>query len=160
MRRTPIPARLQTDVRKRSARIQKLVAVAAAEERRFGQLTGSSQSRLNEQRCRLGELNAYRASYAERAQGNRDLRSAHWKDFRDFLARLDEAVQAQRRIVEECEQSLDAHRRQWLHRRRRLESLEKVQERFCKDEQRQAERLEQRRADDRPPAAALYDEDG
>lgn len=147
-------------MQKRSARIRKLVAIAASEEQHYGQLTGRSQSRLNEQRCRLGELNAYRASYANRAQRDGDLPSAHWKDFREFLVRLDEAVKSQQRIVEECEQSVEAHRQQWLKRRRRLESLEKVRERFEKDEELQEDRLEQRRVDDRPPAAALYDEDG
>ena len=147
-------------MRRRSQRIEKLVAVAAAEERHYGQLTGRSQARLNEQRCRLGELNAYRSSYADRAQRDGDLPSAHWKDFREFLVRLDEAIRSQRRIVEECEQSVEVHRQQWLKRRRRVESLEKVRERFLKVEELHAERLEQRRVDDRPPAAALYDEDG
>lgn len=146
-------------MKKRSARLKKIVALAEAEERNQGVLMGRSQSRFNEQFDRLGELNAYRQSYAEKAKQNAELHSAHWKDYQNFLCRLDQAVHSQRQIVNDCEQSLESHRRQWTEKRRRLESLERVFERYQQEEYLHAERLEQRTQDDMPTAPPPYEDD-
>lgn len=144
---------------KRSARLKKIVALAEAEERHQGVLTGRSQSRLNEQLSRLGELNEYRHNYADSAKQSAGLRSAHWKDYQNFLFRLDDALRSQRQAVKTCEQSLESHRRQWMDKRRRLESLERVRERYQQEEALHAERLERRTQDDMPPTPPLYEDD-
>ncbi|MDH3747778.1 MAG: flagellar export protein FliJ [Gammaproteobacteria bacterium] len=146
-------------MKKRSARLKKIVALAEAEERNQRVLTGRSQSQLNQQFGRLGELNAYRQSYADKAKHNADLRSAHWKDYQNFLSKLDRAVRSQRQIVHDCEQSLETHRRQWMEKRQRLESLERVRERYQQEEHLHDERLEQRTQDDMPAAPRLYEDD-
>lgn len=147
-------------MKKRSSRLKKIVALAEAEERHFGVLTGRAQSRLNEQLGRLGELNAYRHDYADKAQENVKLHSAHWKDYQNFLFRLDDAVRSQQMIVDDCRQKLDAHRRQWMDKRQRLESLDRVRERFRQEEKLHDERLEQRTQDDMPPAPDRYETEG
>lgn len=146
-------------MKKRVGRLKKIVSLAEAEERHHGVLTGRSQSRLTEQVDRLGELNAYRQSYANKVKKNADLHSAHWKDYQNFLIRLDRAVRTQRQIVNDCEQSLESHRRKWIGKRQRLESLERVCERFQHEEHLHVERLEQRRQDDMPATPPLYKDD-
>lgn len=146
-------------MKKRSARLQKILSLAEAEERNLGMQTGKAQRKLLEENGKLGELNAYRESYAAKARSANALSSAHWKDYQNFLSRLDQAVRSQQQVVDDCRKNLDLHRRRWLVKRQRVESLERVQERYREQEDSHAERLEQRALDDRPGTASAYDKD-
>lgn len=146
-------------MKKRSRKIDKIVALAGAEERRHGEETGRSQAQLNDQLSRLAELNAYRQGYADKTGNSADVHSAHWKDYQNFLYRLDDAVRSQQQIVQDCEQTVESHRRRWMAKRRRLESLERVLERYQKEEHSHAERLEQRALDDLPALPDAYGDD-
>lgn len=143
----------------RLARFRKILVLAAAEEQKLRVQVGRSQARLKQQLDRLAELNVYRSGYAQSHAESRRLPSSHWKDYQNFLSRLDAALSAQRRLVADCEENLDAHRRQWMRRRRRVESLDKVRLRLEEQERVSAERREQRLLDDLPAAPAVYDED-
>ena len=146
------------DLKKRSIKINKLRLLAAAEERRYGQATGSTRLFLEQQVERLGELNAYRQSYAEKSRAVTSVSPAHWRDYKDFVVRLDRAVRAQQQIVEDGERNLDAHRRRWLVKRQRLKSLEQVFDRYRRAEKVHAERLQQRIMDDLPVPDDLFGE--
>ena len=56
-------------MKQRSKKLKKVVTIAATEERESGMAAGRSQKLLNEQIERLGELNAFRQSYARREFG-------------------------------------------------------------------------------------------
>ena len=144
---------------KRSKILRKFVAIAEAEERRTGALMGQSRKQLDEHRGRLGELNAYRHNYRGKGPSSGAIDSAHFKDYQNFLQRLDAAVHSQQQIVADSEQNVELHRRRWLAKRQRLESLERVLERYQREEREHAERLEQRALDDLPGGPALYEED-
>lgn len=146
-------------MKKRSTRLQKILSVAEAEERNLGMQTGRAQKKLLEENRKLGELNAYRQNYAARARSATALSSAHFKDYQNFLARLDQAARSQQQVVNDCEKNLELHRRRWLVKRQRVESLERVQERYREQENARADRIEQRTLDDLPGAAPLYDKD-
>lgn len=133
-------------MKQRSKKLKKVVSIAATEERESGMAAGRSQKLLNEQIDRLGELNAFRQSYARREFG--EVSAMHLKDFQSFLSRLDNAVQSQQQIVHDCEQNLEIQRQRWTQKRQKLESLERVLE---KSEEREAafqERLQQKQLDD------------
>ena len=142
----------------RSKKLSKILALEAAEERRRGIVTGQSQRQLDEQLARLGELNAYRHSYADLSKSMQSVNSAHWKDYQSFLDRLDQAVQSQQQMVYDSEQNLEAHRRRWLAKRQRLDSLQRVLERYQQEEQQFIERREQRILDDMPRSEMPYDD--
>jgi len=146
-------------MKKRSYKISKVLALEAAAERRFGAATGRSRQQLQEQLARLGELNAYRQSYASHSRSLDDVNSAHWKDYQSFLQRLDRAVQSQQQLVRDSEQDLEIHRRRWLAKRQRLDSLQRVLERYQADEKQFEERREQRVQDDLPSFDNPYAED-
>ncbi len=145
-------------MKKRSNRIQKIVKLAESDERRHAEATGASQRRLNEQVDRLGELNAYRHEYAHKSKTQQFSSAAQLKDYQSFLSRLDDAVMSQRQIIHECEQKLEMHRRQWNSKRQRLESLERVRERYSNEETTKHERSEQRAMDDRATSAYGLDD--
>ena len=146
-------------MKKRSTKIGKIVSLASAEERRFGAATGKSRRELEEQVARLGELNAYRHDYATLSRSMQSVSSAQWKDYQNFMRRLDQAVKSQQQIVKDSEQQLELHRRRWLEKRKRLESLQRVLESYRDDEALHAERLEQRELDDLPTPDDLYPEE-
>ena len=139
-------------MKKRTRKIDKIVALEASEEQRLGQEAGRSRQRLDEQLARLGELNAYRHNYANKSPSGSSVSSAQWQDYKNFLQRLDGAVQAQRQIVNDCEQNLETHRQRWLAKRRRLESLERVLDKYQQQDRAYEDRLEQKALDDLPSA--------
>jgi flagellar FliJ protein len=147
-------------VNKRSSRLHRIVTLAEAEERQHGALTGRWRARLTEQLDRLDELGAYRRKYLDESRQAEISHSAHWQDRQNFLHRLDQAVRSQQRIVRDCERNFEMHRKKWQQKRQRVESLVRVTDRFRADEQSRAERLEQRRLDDRPMPRKLYEGDG
>ncbi len=145
-------------MRQRSSRFQKIVKLAETDERRFAQATGASQRQLNDQVARLGELNAYRHDYAAKAKTLGFTSAAQLKDYQDFLGRLDQAVMSQQQIIHDCEQNLERHRRQWQVKRQRLESLDRVRERYLSEEAATQERQLQRVIDDRPARPPRYED--
>ena len=146
-------------MKKRSQKLSKIVSLATSEERRCGAETGRSRRKLEEQLAKLGELNAYRQNYAELRQSMTGADAAHWKDYQSFMQRLDEAVKAQQQIVRESEQNLDRHRRRWLVKRQRLESLQRVLENYRSEEAVRAERHAQRALDDLPQRDRAFGSD-
>ena len=146
-------------MRRQSSRLDKILSMAAAEERNLGMETGRAQEKLRKANRRLGELNAYRKSYAATAHCAQGMRTAHWKDFQNFLLRLDDAIRSQQHVVQDCKENLDLHRRRWLIKRQRVESLERVRERYRKAEESHADRLEQRALDDIAGAPKIFDKD-
>lgn len=136
----------------------RIVALAETEERKYAVLTGKSQARLTEQRDRLGELDAHRHTYAGRTRRVGNMPAAHWQDYQRFLARLDDAVRSQKQIIRDCEKTVETHRRRWLVKRRRLESLQRVLERFQREELVAADRREQRVLDELPAGRQRFAE--
>lgn len=141
-------------MRDRTRKIAKVATLAASEERRLGETAGRSQQHLDAQLDRLGELNAFRHNYAKNNSTSTSMSSAHLKDYHDFLQRLDTAVKAQQQIVRECEQNLEAHRKRWIAKRQRLESLRRVLDRYREEDDLHDARMEQKRLDDLPKSQA------
>ncbi len=142
-----------SDMKKRTRKIDKIVALEASEEQKLGQEAGRSRRRLDEQLARLGELNAYRHTYATKSPSGTSVSSAQWQDYQNFLHRLDGAVQAQQQIVNDCEQNLEAHRQRWVAKRRRLESLERVLDKYQQQDRTYEDRLEQKALDELPSSS-------
>ena len=143
----------------RTKKIGKVASLAAAEERRLGQAAGQARQQLDEQLDRLGELNAFRHNYAKKSAGKTTLRAAHWQDYQAFLHRLDTAVKAQQQIVRDSERMLESHRQRWIAKRQRVESLERVLEKYKSEERLQDSRREQKRLDDLPKNPPPFSDD-
>lgn len=145
------------DRQSRSARLKRLVDIAAADERRAGLAVGRLITEHEKQQAQLGELNAFRTSYADKSRGVSGSQSAHWKDYQDFLGRLDTAVHAQHQIVRDAEQGIAAARQRWMVKRQRLDSLKKVFERARREESLKRDRDEQKQLDDLARPGAPFD---
>ncbi len=137
-------------MKSRSRKIGKVAALAASEERLSGEMAGRSRRHLDEQLERLGELHAFRHNYAKKSSSKTAVSSAHWQDYQQFLCRLETAVNAQQQIVRDCERNLETVRQRWMAKRQRLESLERVLEKYMAAEREHEAKTEQKRLDELP----------
>jgi len=135
-------------MKKRTRKIDKIVSLAAAEERSLGVQAGRSRKYLDEQLERLGELNAFRHNYSSKNPATGGVSAAHLKDYQSFINRLDAAVTAQQQIIRDGERNLETHRQRWLAKRQRLESLERVLDKYKDQDRAYESRLEQKTADE------------
>lgn len=90
--------------------------------RKLGQLIAAEQN----QRSRLQMLEDYRAEYAQRmseatAQGVTRL-VLH--NYQDFLARIDQAIEQQRRTVMDSENSTKAGQEHWKNQNKQLKAID------------------------------------
>lgn len=146
-------------MKNKADRMQRVLALAANEERRECLEMGRSQRTLDEEIDRAEELQAYRRSYAERPAPVGPVAAALWQDYRNFLTRLDQAVEMQTQVVNDNERHVDAHRARWMVKRQRFESLSRVVERHEDAARRHDERLRQKAIDDRASAPRRQEAD-
>ena len=130
--------------------------MAESEEKQECQNMGRAQKQLNAEANRLQELCAYRHSYAGKRQTKGNVSPVHWQDYQNFLQRLDQAVSTQKQKVLTEEQNRDGHRRRWMAKRQKMESLERIIDRHRKAENQALERALQKALDDIPVAKGLY----
>ena len=135
-------------MKRQTRKIKKVVSLAASEEKHFGEQAGRSQQSLNEQLERLGELNAFRHNYRDKNPATSGVSAVRWQDYQNFLQRLDRAVYSQQQIIRDCEQNVAAHRKRWMLKRQKLESLERVLEKCQQRDANYEARLEQKQQDD------------
>jgi len=144
---------------KRSDRIRKVASLARSDERKQCQVMGHSQRELDQRIQQLEELQSYRQSYLSSRKPTGSVHPTHWQDYQNFLQRLDQAVSAQELQVAEGRQSRDLHRRRWMVKRQRLDSLERVVDRYRQEEQSEQERRQQQQLDDLPETADFFVDD-
>lgn len=135
----------------RSKRMTPVVKVAENREQAAARVLGEARQRLEQQQRKLDELITYRDQYSQEFQqrSGQGMGVARLQDFRVFLARLNEAIEQQRRLVERCHQNCERQRLQWVASRTRTQALGKVVDRYQREERRAAERREQHDTDER-----------
>ena len=109
-----------------------------------------AQKQLSAEANRLQELKSFRQSYAEEHRLPGEISALRWHDYQRFLQRLDNAVVEQKRKLLSEERNLDAHRKKWMVKRQRVESLERIVDRHRQSEERELERQLQKALDDLP----------
>lgn len=143
-------------MKNRADRMQRVHNIAENEEREHCRAMGDAQRTLDEHQQRLHELRQYRTEYASRQPAGGSISSARWADYQNFLSRLDEAVDAQSQLVRQVQQNRDAHKQRWMAKRQKMESLQRVVERYRSDETRARERQQQKIMDDLPRSAGAF----
>lgn len=114
--------------------------------RRLGQLISGEQ----EAHQRLAMLVQYREEYQARfvtaAQGG--LAPREWQNFRDFLAKLDDAVRMAGDVVDQSKQKTAAGQRDWLSQRGRVQAYDTLSRRHEARVRLHAFRREQKASDE------------
>lgn len=114
--------------------------------RQLGELIASERS--DQQKLEL--LQHYRAEYGERfveaARGG--ISSDTMRNYGAFLARIDEAIDAQQRIVEQSRQHTTQGQQQWMAQRTKVRAFDTLSHRFQNEQVRKATKQEQRATDE------------
>ncbi len=134
----------------RSKRMQPVKQVADNREQAAVRRLGESQQRLGLQEARLEELYTYREQYARAfaEQGGHGIDAARLRDYRVFLARLNEAIRQQEALIAQARNQHRQTREAWVETRSHHQAVDKLLERFRADERRRQARREQAESDE------------
>ncbi|OQA32612.1 MAG: Flagellar FliJ protein [Betaproteobacteria bacterium ADurb.Bin341] len=100
--------------------------------RRLGQLIAAEQS----QKSRLKLLEEYREEYNQRFRESSlaGMTPLAWRNFLDFLGRIDEAIIQQRLIVANSERDTTQGQDQWREQNKRLKAIDTLSDRHTASE--------------------------
>jgi flagellar FliJ protein len=109
-----------------------------------------AQAQQNVARGKLGQLSEFLSEYQQRLKngGVRGMGIGQWRDFQQFLLRLQEAVQTQQGEVDRTIQRYLLERQLWQNERRQLKAFEKLIERERERERIVQTRREQKMTDE------------
>lgn len=135
----------------RSKRMDPVVRIAKHREDHAAGRMGEAQRQLQSAQEQLAILKKYRDDYAGHFNqtGANGMDARQLAEFREFLHKLNQAIDGQTERVKEAEAFLAEQQQQWrgLHTRRR--ALNNVQTRFMEAEHKEADRQEQKNLDER-----------
>jgi flagellar FliJ protein len=99
---------------------------------------------------KLNTLLDYREEYRQRFRNSihRDVHSAGWKNFQQFLVKLDEAIEQQRAMVLASQQAVHRGQREWQAKQKQVKAYDKLEQRHENAEAERLKRLDQRLMDD------------
>ena len=134
----------------RSDRLKPIVKIAESHEKEAARLLGAQQRLLDQHETRLGELLSYRKEYRDQFQqaGKEGIKASRMRDYQSFLYRLDIAITQQRQMIEQAILGYEQQKQNWQSKRSRTQALDKTVDRFKKQEQREADRKEQKVMDE------------
>lgn len=114
--------------------------------RQLGRL--QTQSRDQEERLRV--LVQYRSYYEERfrEQSRTGLDHHGWRNFQDFMGKLDAAIAQQHKVLAFARQHVEAGQAQWRQQHRTLKSYDVLRQRLATGEALTEARREQRQSDE------------
>lgn len=135
----------------RAKRLEPVQDIAGAAERRLAQGVVGFERRLQEAETKLLELQRYLAEYEQQfaARAGKGIGVMELRDYQAFLARLGDAIQQQRSLVQRAQSERDAERLRWQDAAKRVKALDHVVDRWQAEERRTLERREQRDTDER-----------
>lgn len=135
---------------KKSKRMQTVNSLAEREEQEQANKFAKSQQHCEAQQQKLAELKQYYQEYAEasRKVAGGFLDISRMQESRAFMAKLSAAISQQREVIRKAELVMKEDRKHWMDSRRRAMSMQKLTERYVRQELCQAEATEQRLADD------------
>jgi flagellar FliJ protein len=134
---------------KRSERIGAIADLEQHASDEAARVLAEGQRVLRERETVLAELRRSRDDYVNMGRlRSRSVTVVAFQDYQRFVARLDEAIAQQSRLVADAQLECDARRNAWIAARGRAMSLEKAIERCEKTERRTDARREQWRLDE------------
>ncbi|MDD5299460.1 MAG: flagellar export protein FliJ [Gallionella sp.] len=114
--------------------------------RKLGQLNKQQQGAQQQLEALRQYRRDYQARLQESTQGGMD--HAELRNFQEFINKLDEAIAQQFQVVEQTKVSTQAGRGEFDSTRRRLKSFDMLQQRHIKEQQKVAEKAEQKLLDE------------
>lgn len=135
----------------RAKRLEPVQNLADEAERRLAQGVAGFERRVREAEAKLLELQRYLAEYEHQfaARAGKGIGVMELRDYQAFLARLGEAIQQQRGLVQRAQSERDAERLRWQDAAKRVKALDHVVDQWQAEERRTLDKREQRDTDER-----------
>ena len=135
---------------KRSDRLDIVQQATNRTERERAERVAEAERHLAEMQQKLTALEKYRAEYEAgfATRAGKGLDAAGVREFQTFLARLGDALTQQRELVGRAREALDTQRAQWREAAQRAHVVETLAERWQSEENREANRRDQRASDE------------
>jgi len=133
----------------KSKRFEPIHEVASTSAKDLSRAMGDAGRKVAELERQLEQLQAYRDEYVRNStQSGGAMDAVKLQNYRSFLDRLGEALNQQQKTLDGARQEFEKRRAQWSEKRIEAESLNRVVDRFRKEEQNDADRREQHEGDD------------
>lgn len=133
----------------KSKRFEPIHEIASSSAKDLSRAMAEAGRKVTELERQLEQLQAYRDEYVRNsAQSNGAMDAVKLQNYRSFLGRLGEALNQQQKSLEAARNEFERRRVLWSEKRIEAESLNRVVDRFRKEEQSAADRREQREGDD------------
>ena len=135
----------------RSERLNPVKKIAENKERDAARYMGECLRELAEHKKRLDELSLYRDEYSRKytAVGKVGIGVTQLNDYRRFINQLNEAIIHQRKKISDMEHEYQQRKTDWSGAHTRTKVLDKVASRYRSEEDKQADRREQKVMDEK-----------
>tara|TARA_R110002110_G_scaffold405241_1_gene624170 strand:- start:3700 stop:4143 length:444 start_codon:yes stop_codon:yes gene_type:complete len=131
-------------------KIQKVAGVAQSDKRKSAQDFRLSQQ-AHQQKCdQLNQLQTFKSEYEERlkAMSEQGIAARQLQDYRQFLGKLNQAIDQQTREIGSSSVSVDSAREQWVAKTRRSSALDQVVDQQRTQQRQARDKAEQRESDE------------
>jgi len=133
----------------RSKRFEPIRDLASTSATDLSRAMGETGRRVAELERQFEQLTTYRDEYVKNStQGGGTMDAVKLQNYRSFLGRLGDALRQQQTLLDHARAEYENRRIEWSAKRIEAESLGRVIDRFRTEEQRDADRREQREGDD------------
>jgi flagellar FliJ protein len=111
---------------------------------------GALNAEVAKAEAKLNMLLGYREEYRDRfrASMQQDMHSAGWKNFQQFLEKLDEAIEQQRAAVLASQQAVHRGQREWQSKQKQVNAYDTLEQRHGAVQAQRGKRHDQRLMDD------------
>lgn len=139
----------------RSERLTPVSQVAEKRERDAVKVMSDCQRAVDEHEKRLAELYTYREEYRNRMQaaGREGIDPGKLNDYTVFIRKLDDAIEFQKKEISASKLTYEQKKSEWMALRTRSQALDKVVDKYKKEEQIQKDKQEQKETDERAQLA-------
>jgi flagellar export protein FliJ len=133
----------------KSKRFEPIQEIAATSAKDLSRTMAEAGRKVAELERQLEQLQAYRDEYVRNStQSAGAIDAVKLQNYRSFLGRLGEALSQHMKSLDLARKEFEKRRAQWSEKRIEAESLNRVIDRFRKEEQYAADGREQREGDD------------
>jgi flagellar FliJ protein len=133
----------------KSKRFEPIHEIAASSANDLSGAMAEAGRKVTELERQLEQLVAYRDEYVRNStQSDGAMDAVKLQNYRSFLDRLGDALNQQQKTLENARKEFERRRALWSEKRIEAESLNRVVDRFRREEQSAADRREQREGDD------------
>jgi flagellar FliJ protein len=133
----------------KSKRFEPIQEIASSSANDLSRSMAEAGRKVADLEHQLEQLQTYRDEYVRNsAQSSGAIDAVKLQNYRSFLDRLGEALNQHLKSLDMARKEFEKRRAQWSEKRVEAESLNRVVDRFRKEEQHAADRKEQREGDE------------